>query len=115
MTRLDRVPVSPRSARSFRTTMVLETAERHPNHRQDCQSQPSNRPSPNPKPAVASSWIGVPINAMRRTGANRSTGNSRPTVNNRRATPMSARTSTSSKWTTVGPPVLGPTTMPAKM
>ncbi len=59
--------------------------------------------------------MGVPIRAILFTGARALNGKSSPMVNNSSATPISASSSISCTSPTVGPPVFGPTSTPARM
>ena len=66
-----------------------------------------------PRRAAASAqvsriWMGPPISATRRTGWRSRKESSRPREKSRSATPISARSSMSCIWTTVGPAVCGP-------
>ena len=116
MTLLERVPRTPCSVRVLRTTAVLEKESRAPSHTDSTQPRSRiTRPKTYPKAIVSTIWIGVPIRAMRRTGASSRKEKCNPIVNSRSATPISARSSIWWTFPTEGPKVFGPTRTPAAM
>ncbi len=115
ITRLESVPRRPWACRVLSTTMVLDRETQPPNHTDSCQLQPITRPSSQPVPMISSSWMGVPIRAMARTGRSSLSENSRPSANSSSATPISASSSMSWGSEIQAPPVTGPSTMPATM